>query len=353
MDLETLAGLLETLVDIPSVTGQEAAIAAHVAARLERRGRGECLRSGPAVVWRGVRRGRPLLVLAGHLDTVPARGNARARRDAERIHGLGASDMKGGLAVMLALLESLEFERLRYDLAAVFYDREEGPQVENGLGRVLAEMPWLAQAALAVLPEPTDAAVEIGCNGSLNLEVRVSGRGAHAARPWTGVNAIERAAPWLAEIVRFPVTPVRVQGLEFRETLQVTTLAAGRARNVVPDELVVNLNHRFPPDRTPAEAEARVRALVPDDFECRVVDVAPPGRVRLDDPRVRELVERSGRPASGKQAWTDVARFTALGVPAVNYGPGLPELSHMADEYCPTPNLLRVHDVLAGFLAEA
>lgn len=351
MELETLTALLADLVDIPSVTGREDAIAGFVASRLERLGTGECLRSGRAVVWRGPRRDLPLVVLAGHLDTVPAQGNEKARLAGDRLYGLGASDMKGGLAVMIALLESLDPAALRFDLAAVFYDGEEGPQADDGLGRVLGTMPWLGGAELAVLLEPTDTAVEMGCNGVLNAEVRVSGRSAHAARPWTGVNAVERAAPWLAQIVRFPVTPVRVQGLEFRETLQVTTLAAGRARNMVPDELVVNLNHRFPPDRTTAEAEARVRALVPTDFEFHVVDRAEPGQVRLDRPWVREFVERTGRPARGKQGWTDVARFSALGVPALNFGPGLPDVCHVADEYCPTANLPRARDVLAAFLA--
>jgi succinyl-diaminopimelate desuccinylase len=269
----------------------------------------------------------------------------------DRLYGLGASDMKGGLAVMIALLESLEPAALRFDLAAVFYDGEEGPNEADGLGRVLAVLPWLAGAELAVLLEPTDTAVEMGCNGVLNVEVRVPGRSAHAARPWTGVNAVERAAPWLAQIVCFPVTPVRVQGLEFRETLQVTTLTAGRARNMVPGELVANLNHRFPPDRTSAEAEARVRALVPAEFAFAVVDRGGPGRVCLDRPLARELVERTGRPAAGKQGWTDVARFSALDVPALNFGPGLPDQSHTAGEYCPTANLARAYEVMAGFLA--
>ncbi len=350
MDPGNLTELLGTLVDIPSVTGREAAIAAFVAGRIERLGSGECLRSGEAVLWRGPRRDRPLVVLAGHLDTVPDPGGGKARLAGDRLYGRGASDMKGGLAVMLALLESLDPAALRFDLAAVFYDGEEGPQEDDGLGRVLATMPWLAGAELAVLLEPTDNAVEMGCSGVLNVEVRVAGRSAHAARPWTGVNAVERAAPWLAQIVRFPATPVRVQGLEFHETLQVTTLAAGRVRNMVPDELVVNLNHRFPPDRTEADAEARVRALVPADFACRVVDRAPPGRVSLDHPRVREFLARTGRPAAGKQGWTDVARFGGLGVPALNFGPGLPDQCHVADEYCPTANLPRAYEVLAGFL---
>ncbi len=352
MDSESLTELLRQLVDSPSLTGQEQAIAAFVAERLERRGRGECLRSGNAVVWRGPRRGRPLLVLAGHLDTVPPKGNERAHREGDRMYGLGATDMKGGDAVMVGLLENLDPAALRFDLAAVFYDAEEGPHEANGLGRVLGTMDWLRSAALAVLLEPTDAQIEAGCNGMMNVEVRVAGRAAHAARPWTGVNAVERAAAWLDQIVRFPTTPVTLHGVEYRETLQVTTLRAGRARNVVPDELVANLNHRFTPDRTVAEAERRLRALVPAEFELAIVDAAPAGRVSADHPEVAGFIRRFGLPVAGKQGWTDVARFTEAGIAAFNYGPGIPDLCHQKDEYCPIANLEPACRTLAEFLKE-
>lgn len=349
---DTLADLLEHLVNIPSVTGEEARIVAWVRARLEALGRGEVLQSGLSTVWRGPRRGRPLVVLAGHLDTVPPNGNEGARRDGERIYGIGTTDMKSGDAVMLALLESLDPDALRFDLAAVFYDAEEGPSDANGLKRVLAEMPWLGGAALAILLEPTDLRVELGCVGTMNVEVRVAGRAAHSARPWLGVNAIAEAAAWLAEVTRFPVTPVQVGGVEFRETLSVTTLHAGRARNVVPDALVANLNYRFPPDRTLKDAEARVRALVPSAFEVTVVDRAEPGLVCSDRDEVRAFIERFRAPIAGKQGWTDVARFTAAGIPAFNYGPGVPELAHQAGEYCTIPNLHAVYGNLAAFLRE-
>ncbi len=351
---DTLADLLETLVNIPSETGREAAIADWVGDRLRALGRGELMRSGHALVWRGPRgRGaRPLLALAGHLDTVPANGNAGARRAGGRLYGLGASDMKAGDAVLLALLERLDPGRLRFDLAAVFYDAEEGPLEANGLCRLLGEMPWLREARLAILLEPTDLRVELGCIGTLNAEVRVTGTSAHSARPWLGVNAVGRAAPWLAEITRFPVSVARVGGVEYRETLQVTTLRSGRAKNVVPDELVANLNYRFPPDRTLEQAEARLRALVPADFEFRIVDRAAPGRVCDDPPEVREFVSRFGATVTGKQGWTDVAQFTAAGVPAFNFGPGLPEQAHQAGEYCPLENLERAYRWLAEFLGQ-
>jgi succinyl-diaminopimelate desuccinylase len=212
-------------------------------------------------------------------------------------------------------------------------------------------MPWLNEARLAVLLEPTDLRVELGCIGVMNAEVRVTGKSAHSARPWLGVNAVERAVPWLTEITKFPVTPVSVKGVEYRETLQVTTLRAGRTRNVVPDELVANLNHRFPPGRTLEEAGRRLRALVPAEFEFRIVDQAPAGEVCADRPEVREFIERFRLPIAGKQGWTDVARFTEAGIPAFNFGPGVPEQAHQADEYCPLDNLLPAYETLASFLA--
>jgi len=349
---ETLSQLLETLVNIPSETGSETAIADWVEARLARLPAGERTRSGNCVVWRGPRHGRPLLALAGHLDTVPANGNAGARIANGRLFGIGSSDMKAGDAVMLALLERLNFAAARFDLACVFYDREEGPIEFNGLGRMLREMPWLREARLAVLLEPTDLRVELGCIGSMNAEVRVIGKSAHSARPWLGVNAIERASRWLAEITRFPVSSVDVLGIEYRETLQVTTLKAGRARNVVPDELIANLNYRFPPDRTLAEAEARLRALVPQDFEFRIADRAAPGRVCADDPEVKRFAAKFHARVSGKQGWTDVSQFTAAGVAAFNFGPGVPELAHQVDESCELVNLDTACDWLARFILE-
>ena len=350
MTTEVLADLLETLVNVPSETGQEAAIADLVLARVRATGRGETLRSGHCVVWRGPKRNRPLVVLAGHLDTVPANGNARASRKDGRLYGLGATDMKGGDAVLLALLESLDVDALRFDLAAVFYEAEEGPADRNGLKRLLAEMPWLRDATLAVLLEPTDLKVELGCSGAMNAEVRVRGKSAHSARPWTGINAIERASDWLREITRFPVTPHTVGGAEFRETLAVTTLKAGRARNVVPDELVANLNYRFPPDRTVDDAERRVRALVPAEFETTIVDRASPGAVCSDHPEVAGFIRRFGAGTAGKQGWTDVAQFTGAGIPAFNFGPGIPELAHQVEEYCPIDNLGVAYEWLATFL---
>lgn len=347
---DALAELTAQLVDIPSVTGQEAAIADWIAGRLHRIGHGEVLRSGLSVIWRGPRRGKPLVVLVGHTDTVPPQGNAGARRDGGLLYGIGTTDMKAGDAVMLALAETLDPAALRFDLACVFYDAEEGPAANNGLGRVLREMPWLGEASLAIVLEPTDLRIEMGCNGIVNAEVRVPGVAGHAARPWTGDNAVAKGAGWLAEITRTGWEERRVQGIAYRETLQVTTLKAGVARNVIPAEMVVNLNHRFTPDRTSDEAIARLRARVPEGFEFTVVDAAPPGAVCLDHPEVAAFIRRFSLEVAGKQGWTDVARFTSVGVPAFNYGPGLAELCHRTDEHLPIANLAVVYEHLAAFL---
>lgn len=346
----TLAELLEQLVNIPSVTGNEREIVDWITRRLAGSSRGEVLQHGLSIVWRAPRKGRPLLVLAGHTDTVPPQGNVGARRVGDHILGVGTTDMKSGDAVMLALAESLDLDALRFDLACVFYDAEEGPAEKNGLKRVLNESPWLRDASLAVILEPTDLALEMGCNGILNAEVRVPGVAAHSARPWQGRNAVAEGADWLREITRVPIVNHEVQGLEFRETLQVTTVRAGTARNVVPPEMVVNLNHRFPPGRTLEQAIASLRARVPEAFGFEVVDQAPPGEVCLDHPEVKRLLQMSGARVAAKQGWTDVARFTAAGVPAFNYGPGIPDLCHRADEYCPVANLGVVYENLAAFL---
>lgn len=347
---ESLADLLATLVDIPSVTGNELAIADYVSQRLAKAGKGEVLRSGNGLVWRGPQSGKPLVVLAGHLDTVPPSGNERSRRDGDKLYGVGTTDMKAGDAVMLALHDSLAMNELRFDLALVFYDAEEGPAANNGLKRLFEQFPWIQHASLAILLEPTDLNIEMGCNGILNVEVRVPGVAAHAARPWMGQNAIAKGADWLAGITKFVTTPVLVQGIEYRETLQVTTVQAGKTRNVVPAEMVVNLNHRFPPDRTVEQATARIRALVPDEFGFVVVDAAPPGAVCLDHPEVVSFVKRFGAKVAGKQGWTDVARFTSVGVPAFNFGPGYAELCHRADEHCSIEYLGRAYEWLAAFL---
>ena len=327
--MTSLVDDLRWLVDIPSETGDERALRDAVAQRLGRVV--EVSAVGESLV-AGRRTGRPCIDLYGHLDTVPVNGNLPARVDGDRVYGLGTSDMKAGLAVMIAALESAEVAAGPYDVRCVFYDREEGPAAENGLEAVLETVPGLVEAELAVVMEPTDNELQLGCQGALNATVVFEGEAAHSARPWLGENAVTKAGEWLAGMHRRTARDVIVDGLVFRETYAVTMAEGGRARNVIPDRFTVNVNHRFPPDRSADEAiEILATVCAPAD-RFAVVDVAPPAPLVRDNPHVMRL-ERSGVAAvAAKTAWTDVARLAVRGVPAVNFGPGEVALAHRADE---------------------
>ncbi len=327
----TLADTLAWLVDIPSETGREDAIASAVADRLAS-GRRPLRRRGNTVVV-GEPDGRPLLVLVGHLDTVPSQGQGPARIEGGRLHGLGAADMKAGLAVMIHLLEDPALADS--PLVGVFYEGEEGPAAGNGLGPALEAWPWLQQAWFAVVLEPSDGEIQVGCNGAMNARVVFRGATAHSARPWLGENAITKAGEWLAEMHRRRPRDVVIDGLVYREVMAVTRATGGMASNIIPGEFTLNLNYRFTPDLSVEEAEARLRAAcaVADDVE--IVDVAPAGPVDTSHPFVSVLAETTGAALAAKQGWTDVARLGAYGVPAVNFGPGETAQAHQADESVP------------------
>ena len=279
--------------------------------------------------------GRPLrLVLAGHTDTVPANGNAAPRREGTTLWGLGTADMKGGLAVMVEL--ALAVPEPAVDVTYVFYAREEIAAKESGLEELFVERPDLLEGDVAILGEPTDGEVEAGCQGTLRLEVTLAGERAHSARPWMGRNAVHRLGPLLSLLdAHEPRQPV-IEGLRFREALQAVGVNGGVATNVIPDSAIVGLNHRFAPDRTPEEAEASVRDLLAPVLEegdtIELVDVAPGAAPSLDHPLLVALVERSGLGVRAKLGWTDVARFAARGVPAVNLGAGDSSLAHNRNE---------------------
>jgi succinyl-diaminopimelate desuccinylase len=320
------------LIGIPSVTGMEEELCTTLARRLSPRyGADRLRRIGNALVV-GVPDERPTVTLYGHLDTVPEQGNGVPRVHGGRVHGLGAVDMKGGLAVMLALLEDDEVAAGPYGLTAVFYDREEGPAHENGLEDVLDAVPWLAEAAFAVVLEPADGELQLGCQGAINARVTFLGESAHSARPWLGENAVTKAGEWLAEMHRREPVPVTVSGLEFKETMAVTTASGGLARNVIPARFDVNLNYRFPPNLTLEQAEHRLRAVAAAADEVVLVDRAPAAPIPEGNPFLERLERLSGAPRAPKQAWTDVARLTARGVAAVNFGPGETGLAHRPDE---------------------
>jgi succinyl-diaminopimelate desuccinylase len=324
----------EELCAIPSVSRDEGAITEHFDEALSAAPWLERTRVGDNLVAR-TDLGRPLrLVLAGHTDTVPANGNATPRREGNTLWGLGTADMKGGLAVMVEL--ALGVPEPAVDVTYVFYAREEIAARESGLEELFVQRPDLLEGDVAILGEPTDGEVEAGCQGTLRLEVTLAGARAHSARPWMGRNAVHRLGPLLSLLdAHEPRRPV-IEALQFREALQAVGVMGGVATNVIPDSAVVGLNHRFAPDRTPEAAEAAVRELLAPVLEdgdtIELVDVAPGASPHLDHPLLAALVERQGLGVRAKLGWTDVARFAARGIPAVNLGAGDSTLAHHVDE---------------------
>jgi succinyl-diaminopimelate desuccinylase len=340
--------LTATLADIPSESGAEGELAAAVEAALrDQAGHLEVRRSGNAVLARTAL-GRPSrVVLAGHLDTVPANANLPVRRDAEYLHGLGTCDMKGGDAVMLHVAATVT--EPRHDLTLVFYDCEEIEAARNGLGRIEREDPdWLA-GDLAIVCEPSNAVVEAGCQGTMRVELRTTGARAHTARAWMGANAIHALGDALARLAAYEPRTVDIDGCVYREGLQAVRVAGGVSGNVVPDEAVLAVNHRFAPDRSPADAEAHLRDVFAG-YELTVTDVAAGALPGLSAPAAAELVTAAGGDPVAKLGWTDVARFAALGMPAVNFGPGDPTLAHTQQEHVPIADIHRCAEVLTRFL---
>ncbi|WP_284748428.1 succinyl-diaminopimelate desuccinylase [Amycolatopsis sp. RTGN1] len=345
--------LTAALVDVFSVSGSEAELATLVQEALEKQAQHlEVTRNGDAVLARTNLGRASRVVLAGHLDTVPENGNLPSRRegtgDDEILHGLGTVDMKGGDAVFLHLAATLP--EPKHDVTFVFYDNEEIEAVKNGLGRIERELPeWLA-GDLAIVGEPSNGVIEAGCQGTMRVELRLAGKRAHTARAWMGENAIHALAEPLRRLAEYTPRVVDIDGLTYREGLQATSIGGGVAGNVVPDSAVLTVNHRFAPDRDPAAAERHVREVF-DGYELSVVDLSPGALPGLSAPAAAELVAAAGGRAAAKLGWTDVARFAALGMPAVNFGPGNPTLAHTKQENVRTAEIRQVTEVLRKFLS--
>jgi succinyl-diaminopimelate desuccinylase len=291
----------------------------------------------------------PLVLLAGHLDTVPAQGNLPGRLEDGVVHGLGAADMKGGLAVMIELARwAAEEPELAVDLAFLFFPREELPATESALPAVL-EAGLVDDAELVIVLEPTANAIQAGCLGHIAATLVFEGRSGHSARPWLADNAIDRAVRGLSPLVGLAPRDVELSGLVFREVLSVTQLHAGIAGNVIPARVEATLSYRYAPDRTPEDAEAELRRLVGD--AGTLVDLAnsPAARVVVDTPLARRLREAGGFAVEPKQAWTPVAEFSAHGLDAINLGPGDPRYAHAVDEQVDAAALERTFRALQRF----
>ena len=339
--------LTAALVDVYSGSGHETELADLVEKALRAHTALTIDRDGDAVVARTTLGRSERVVLAGHLDTVPPADNLPSRRVADQLYGLGTADMKSGVAVMLRLAATLRGSPR--DVTYVFYDGEEVEAERNGLLRLSRTKPEWLRADFAVLLEPTDGVLEGGCQGSMRVDVTVTGRRAHSARSWLGSNAIHAAAPVLDRLRSVtPREPV-VDGLQFREGLNAVGIRGGVAGNVVPDECVVTVNYRFAPDRTEGEAESFLRDLF-QGYAVAVTDSSPAARPGLDHAVAQQLLTTVGGTPRAKFGWTDVARFSALGVPAVNYGPGDPSVSHTPGEHVAVSQVAEVESRLRAWL---
>ena len=339
----TLDETLLWLCSIPSPIGEEAALCDAVETRLARKG--QVRRYGNSLVFpwiRGDRSGpNDHVVLAGHLDTVRTE-NGPARIDGDRCFGAGSSDMKSGLVVMLELVERMRPEESAFDVTLVFYAREEGPFVENELGVVLERDPDVRRAGFGVCLEPSDNRLQLGCMGSIHATVTVEGRTAHSARPWEGESAVTKAAPLLAAIGAMQPEEHVIDGLSFRSVTSVTQARdGGRGRNVVPDRFVLNVNHRFAPDVSMEAAKQHVLDVVGAAGRVELTDLSPAAMPHRDHPLAKRLAASGVAAVERKQAWTDVARFAQLGIPAVNLGPGENAQAHQKNE---STSLRLVHE---------
>jgi len=342
-----LVALFRDIVDVESVSGNEKELADLVEAALRGLPHLDVVRDGDTVIARTALGRAERVVVAGHLDTVPVAGNLPSRVEDGLVHGRGTSDMKGGIAVALACAAALT--EPRRDVTWVFYDHEEVAAEFNALTRIAREHPeWLA-GDFAVLMEPTSAGVEGGCQGTLRFTITTTGIAAHSARSWLGHNAIHDAADVLGRLQRYQPRQVQVDGLTYREGLNAVAISGGIAGNVVPDACTITVNFRFAPDRDEADALAHCRQVF-DGYELTVVDVAAGARPGLDRPIAREFLAAVGGEPRAKYGWTDVARFSALGVPAVNFGPADPGKAHADDECCPVADLFTCRDALLRWL---
>ncbi len=335
-----LLSLFRSIVDIESVSGNETALADAVQSALRSSPHLDVQRDGDAVMARTQLARAERVLIAGHLDTVPVAGNLpselRTVDGEDRLYGRGTCDMKGGVAVQLALAASI-CEPVR-DVTWIFYDHEEVDASLNGLGRLAQNHPDWLTADFAVLMEPTGARVEGGCQGTTRFEIVTRGTAAHSARAWLGHNAIHDVGDVLDRLNGWHDAEVEVEGLTYHEGMNAVRISGGVAGNVIPDECRIEINYRFAPDKSPEQALAHVQEVF-DGYPTTVTDMSPAARPGLDQPAAAAFLAAVGGSALPKYGWTDVARFSALGIPAVNYGPADPGKAHADDEYCPVADL--------------
>lgn len=349
---QALRSTLFEITAIPSPIGEEKALCDHLQARFTRSlGAERIIRFRDSLIVRvNEKPGAPKVALVGHTDVVRTNHDGPVRIEGDRLYGPGAADMKSGLALMIELSERLDRARLPCDLSLVFYEREEGPYAENVLGPMLERFELLRSLDFAICLEPSSNELQLGCMGSVHATARFEGRTAHSARPWQGENAILKSARFLTELGAREPVDVRVDGYLFREVLSPTLATGGRGRNVVPDRFELNLNYRFAPTRGPEQVAAEIGAMLEGQAVVEATDLSPACRPHAAHPFVKWLAQCGVTDTKVKQAWTDVARFDQVGVPAVNLGPGLQSQAHQPNEYTELPALDAGYAIFHKFL---
>lgn len=349
-----LRDTLLALTRIPSPIGEEAGLCDHVEDRLAGSLGAETITRfhDSLIVHAAPRKDAPRIALVGHLDTVRTQHDGPPRIEGNRLYGAGAADMKSGLAIMIELVERLDLKTLPCDLTLIFYEREEGPFEENRLGPILDTHPDLHELDLAVCLEPSDNQMQLGAMGSIHATLTFLGRTAHSARPWQGDNALYKAASFISKLEQREPHDVELDGYLFREVMTPTVVQGGGPRNVVPGQADLNVNYRFAPGRTPEEAFAELRELAGEHCRIQATDLSPAGHPHASDPYIQHLMRCGVNGVRSKQAWTDVARFDAIGVPGVNLGPGTAAQAHQPNEYTELDKLLDGYAIFERFFAK-
>lgn len=342
----------KTLVEIPSVIGNEKEIADFVESFLNKfYPKENIIRYNNSILaYDNFDSSKKTIALVGHLDTVPGENEYTGQILDGKVYGLGASDMKAGLAVMMGLVDYFYNKEKRFNTIYVFYEKEEGPYIDNGLEPLLKEFDIIQKADLAFALEPTDNKVQVGCLGTMHASIIFEGKRAHSARPWQGENAIHKSVNFLKRLSDFGIKEYEFEGMKFYEVMNATMVDFSGGRNIIPDKFVINVNYRFAPGKTIEEAKKDILNIVNGEAKVEFTDLCPSGRVCLDNVLLQEFIRKFNLPVEAKQAWTDVARLSLYGIDAVNFGPGNASQAHQKNEYVEIKNIVENFNIFKSFL---
>ncbi len=349
--IQNLVNYLIDLINIPSVIGNEKDIADYIENFTKNLNYNYIRHNNSLIVYQEFEPTKKTLCLLGHLDTVPGENDFTGQVIDSKVYGLGASDMKSGLAVMMGLMDEYKGKNSRFNLIYVFYEKEEGPYKENGLEPLLNEYEIIQKSDLVFALEPTNNTVQVGCLGTLHASIIFEGKRAHSARPWQGENAIHKAADFLKRLADYGIHEYEFHGMKYLEVMNATMVEFSGGRNIIPDRFVINVNYRFAPGKTIEQAKEDVLKLVNGEAKVEFTDLCPSGNVCLYNPILTDFIDRFRLPVESKQAWTDVARLSLYGIDAVNFGPGDPAQAHQRNEYVPIENIEKNFKIFSKFLS--